>query len=74
VTFLVVGYFAAKYAKRHWPLSLSQLLAILALFSLIMMNVASATRVGYVIYPVNLALWSWVTVDHDIKAKELVLA
>jgi hypothetical protein len=39
-----------------------------------MMNVASATRVGYVIYPVNLALWSWVTVDHDIKAKELVLA
>lgn len=72
LTFLVGGYFVAKYAKRHWPLSLSQLLAILSILSLVMMNVASATRVGYVIYPINFALWAWVTVDQDIKESVLV--
>jgi hypothetical protein len=72
LTFLVGGYFLAKYAKRHWPLSLSQLLAILSLVYLVMMCVASATRIGYVIYPINFALWSWVTVDQDIKEPVLV--
>jgi uncharacterized membrane protein len=72
LTFLVGGYFLAKYAKRHWPLTLSQLLSILSLVYLVMMCVASATRIGYVIYPINFALWSWVTVDQDIKEPVLV--
>jgi hypothetical protein len=72
VTFLIGGYFVAKYAKRHWPLTISQLLAILSLVFLTMMCVASATRIGYVIYPINLALWSWVTVDQDVKEPVLV--
>jgi hypothetical protein len=72
LSFLVVGYFVARYSKNHWPLSLSQLLAILSLVFLVMMCVASATRIGYVIYPINLALWSWVTVDQDIKEPVLV--
>jgi len=59
VTFLVGGYFMAKYLRRHWPLTLSQVLAILSLVFLTMMCVASATRIGYVIYPLNFALWSW---------------
>ena len=72
LSFLVVGYFVARYSKNHWPLSLSRLLAILSLVLLVMMCVASATRIGYVIYPINLALWSWVTVDQDIKEPVLV--
>jgi hypothetical protein len=72
LTFLVGGYFAAKYAKRHWPLSLSQLLAILSLVYLVMMCVASATRIGYIIYPINFALWSWVCSDPVVREPVLI--
>lgn len=61
LTLLVGGYFAAKYSRRHWPINLSQLLAMLAAFSAVLICAASATRVGYVIYPLNFALWSRVT-------------
>ena len=69
---LVGGYYVAKYAKRHWPLTLSQLLAILSLVFLVLMCVASATRIGYVIYPINFALWSWVCRDDQSAALETV--
>jgi hypothetical protein len=72
VSFLIGGYFVAKYAHRHWPLTLSQLLAILSVTFAVMMCVASATRIGYVIYPLNFALWSAVTQDHKVVAPELV--
>ncbi len=60
VSLLVAGYYGARYTQRHWPLSLSQLLAILSLFYLLLMCVASATRIGYIVYPINFALWAWV--------------
>jgi hypothetical protein len=72
VTFLVGGYFMAKYLRRHWPLTLSQLLAILSLVFLTMMCVSSATRIGYVIYPLNFALWSWACTETTVPARELV--
>jgi hypothetical protein len=72
VSFLIGGYFVAKYAHRHWPLTLSQLLALLSVTFAVMMCVASATRIGYVIYPLNFALWSAVTQDHKVVAPELV--
>jgi hypothetical protein len=72
VTFLVGGYFMAKYLKRHWPLNLAQLLAILSLVFLTMMCVSSATRIGYVIYPLNFALWSWACTETVVAAPELV--
>ena len=37
------------HARRCWPWCFAT-----------MMCVASATRIGYVIYPLNFALWSWV--------------
>lgn len=67
LTFLVGGYFVARYAKKQWPLSLSQLLAILSLVYLVMMCVASATRIGYVIYPINFALWASVCSDRSVR-------
>jgi hypothetical protein len=57
---LVGGYFAAKYAKGHWPLSLSRMLAMMSVVFVVLMCVATATRIGYIIYPLNFALWAWV--------------
>jgi hypothetical protein len=72
VTFLIGGYFMAKYLRRHWPLSLSQLLAILSLVFLTMMCVSTATRIGYLIYPLNFALWSWACTEAVVPTPELV--
>ncbi|HET8990788.1 MAG TPA: glycosyltransferase 87 family protein [Acidimicrobiales bacterium] len=60
-TFVVGGVFFARYLRRHQPLSLSQLLGVLAVAFAVVICVASATRIGYVIYPLNLALWSSIT-------------
>ena len=72
LTFLVGGYFVTKYLRRHWPLNLSQVLAILSLVFLTMMCVSSATRIGYVIYPLNFALWSWACREAVVPTRELV--
>jgi Glycosyltransferase family 87 len=72
LTFLIGGYFATKYLRRHWPLTLSQLLGLMSIVFLGMMCVASATRAGYVIYPLNFALWSAVTQVQSVPTPELV--
>ena len=71
LTLLVGGYFVTRYAQAHWPLSLSRLLRILSVAFTVMICVASATRVGYIIYPINFALWSWATIDHEAKEASL---
>ncbi len=73
VILVIGGYFAAKYLRRHWPLSLSQLLGLLAVAFGAMICAASSTRIGYVIYPLNFGLWSWVCFDQPVKTPELVL-
>lgn len=72
LTFLIGGYFMAKYLRRHWPLTLSQLLAVLSVVFLTMMCVASATRIGYLVYPLNFAFWSWACTESVIPQRELV--
>jgi hypothetical protein len=72
VTFLIGGYFMTKYLRRHWPLTLPQLLAILSVVFLTMMCVATATRIGYVIYPLNFAIWSWACTEVVVPERELV--
>lgn len=72
LTMLVGGYFATRYTRRHWPLNLSQLLAMMAAISAVLICAASATRVGYVIYPLNFALWSRVCAEVPEPARELV--
>ncbi len=73
VTLLVGSYFVTRYARRHWPLSLSRLLAVLSVSVAVVISVASATRIGYVIYPINFALWSAVTAPSVVEVPELVL-
>jgi hypothetical protein len=72
LTFLIGGYFLAKYMRRNWPLTLSKLLAILAVAFLTMMCVSSATRIGYVIYPLNFAFWSWACQEAVVPVPVLV--
>ena len=60
-TMLIGGYFMASYLKKHWPLTLSKMLSLLGTCFLVLMSVSSATRFGYIIYPINLYLWSWAT-------------
>ncbi len=71
VTFVIGGYFATKYVHRHWPLTLSQLLGLLAVVFVVVMCVATATRIGYVIYPINFALWSSMTRERGTVEPEL---
>jgi Glycosyltransferase family 87 len=56
---LVMGYFAWRYVRAHWPINLSQMLGLLAVAFSVMILSASATRIGYLIYPLNLAVWSY---------------
>ncbi len=72
-TLLIVSIYVWRYLRRHWPISLSQLLGILSIAFTAMIFSASATRIGYIIYPINLALWSWAFAEVDRPATELVL-
>ncbi|MFI5035233.1 MAG: glycosyltransferase 87 family protein [Acidimicrobiales bacterium] len=72
LTLLVGGYLAMRYVRRHWPLDLSRMLALLAVAFTVMICVASATRVGYLVYPLNLALWSSVVRVAPVREPVLV--
>jgi hypothetical protein len=73
VTLLVGGYFVAKYGQRHWPFTLSEMLGLVSVAFAVMISVASATRIGYVIYPLNFALWSWVCRERVVPSGETSL-
>ena len=73
LTLLVGGYVTTRYARRHWPLDLSQVLAVLAALSTALIFMASATRVGYLIYPLNFLLWSQVCAPVDQPARDLAV-
>jgi hypothetical protein len=73
VTMLVGGYFLMRYLHRHWPVSLSTLLGLLAVSFAVLICAASSTRIGYVIYPINLALWSRVCAPAPAPAPVLEL-
>lgn len=72
VTFVIGGYFAVKYLQRTWPLTLSRMLALMSVSFAVMMCVASATRIGYLIYPLNFAMWSWACQTATVRDEVLV--
>lgn len=72
LTFLVGGYFVTKYVRRAWPLDLPKMLGLMSMCFAVMMCVASATRIGYLIYPVNFALWSWACQEQVERSPVLV--
>jgi hypothetical protein len=72
VTFVVGGYFFMKYLQRSWPPTLSRMLGLMSVSFAVMMCVASATRIGYLIYPLNLAVWSWACAENVVREPVLV--
>ena len=47
-----------RYIHRHWPLDAARMLSLLAVASALIIGSATATRFGYVIYPINFWLWA----------------
>ena len=72
VTFVIGGYFATKYVQRSWPITLSKMLGLMSVSFAVMMCVASATRIGYLIYPLNFAVWSWASANKVVREPTLV--
>ena len=72
LTLLVGGYFAVKYVRGHWPLDLSTMLKVLSVSFAVMMCAASATRIGYLIYPLNFAMWAWALQSAPVEVPVLV--
>ncbi len=68
----VLGYFGWRDVRAHWPLSLSRMLGLLAVAFGVMILCASATRIGYLIYPLNLALWSRAVAVAPVREPVLV--
>lgn len=61
----VVGW---RWLRRHRPLDLARGLNLLAVAFVVAICVASATRIGYVIYPINFAIWAWVLAERTPSA------
>lgn len=49
----------AWWLWRHPPKNVPSALRLTAVLDIVVMCVAPATRVGYVVYPVNLLMWAW---------------
>jgi Glycosyltransferase family 87 len=60
VGLVVVGSpFLAWWLWRRPPRDVADVCRLTAVIAIVVMCVAPATRVGYVVYPVNLLVWSW---------------
>ncbi len=60
----------AWWLRRHTPEDVAAACRLTAVVAIIVMCVAPATRVGYVVYPVNLLVWSWLlTSDGRLAAR-----
>jgi len=60
VGLIVVGVpFLAWWLWRRPPSDVADVCRLTAVIAIVVMCVAPATRVGYVVYPVNLLVWSW---------------
>lgn len=56
--FVVGGFFLVRYLRRSWPIDLVRALKIVAIIFAAVICAATATRLGYVIYPLNFWLWA----------------
>lgn len=57
---VVGGLILLGYLRRHWPITAPQALRVLAVAFTTVMLGATATRIGYIVYPIDFVAWSWV--------------
>lgn len=65
----VVVYLALRIRKQ-WPLTIASMLRYVALIAALIIGSASATRFGYVIYPLNFWVWSYALGSEHYTAAE----
>lgn len=58
IVVLVGAYLLLRYLRRSPITSVAQTLNIVAVVALVVIATASATRLGYLIYPINYAVWA----------------
>jgi hypothetical protein len=56
--FVIGGWWLWRFARRHWPLRDAAVLRVAGGVMATAMTFATATRSGYVIYPINFFLWA----------------
>ncbi len=66
------GVVLSRHRRRHPIVTMADVLRITAISVLTIVCFASATRIGYVIYPVNVWLWSYVFTGELYEAGALV--
>ncbi len=59
LTLIAVVLGGWRHVRQHWPLSTPRALRAVAVLFIGVILAASATRIGYVIYPLNLLVWAW---------------
>ncbi len=62
----------ARYLWRHPPRTAAAVASVTGWVMLVAILVAPATRVGYLLYPINLFLWAWMFRRADDPADEEV--
>ncbi len=72
VTLIAVTLGGWRHVRRHWPLSNPRALRAIAVLFIGVILAASATRIGYGIYPLNLLVWAWALSPVREPADELV--
>ena len=66
----VVGLaFLARYLVRHPPRDAAAVARVTGWVMLVAILLAPATRVGYLLYPINLFLWAWMFRNSDDPAE-----
>lgn len=75
LVFVFGGAYLARRFQRHWPETISEVMRILAAVMAVLICAATATRVGYVIYPLNFWLWAWAfdSAQPDVLDERVVL-
>jgi Glycosyltransferase family 87 len=53
----------ALYLRRHPPTTVSKVCSVAAWILLVAIALAPATRIGYLLYPANLFVWSWMLAE-----------
>lgn len=71
--FVVGGVVLWRFLRPRWPISVPLALRTLAIAMTVVICAASATRIGYLIYPLNFMLWSWVLTPVDSLVDRVVL-
>jgi hypothetical protein len=71
--FLIGSVVLWRFLRPRWPLSPPLALRTMAVAMTVVICAATATRIGYLIYPLNFMLWAWVLTPQPDSVDRVVL-